>query len=163
MTDIVLKTEGLTKHYGGVHALEAADFELRKGEHVAIMGDNGAGKSTFVRQLTAVEQRTSGRIMFNGQEVNFKTPLEAREAELETALARLKGDREALESEIAGPGASTVNVRAAVVAMLPARSDCAAVTVCSPSASGAGRIDHVPSATGAESVWAGAPVALAPA
>lgn len=89
MTDIVLKTEGLTKHYGGVHALEAADFELRKGEHVAIMGDNGAGKSTFVRQLTAVEQRTSGRIMFNGQEVNFKTPLEAREAGIETVFQNL--------------------------------------------------------------------------
>ena len=37
----------------------APNFELRKGEHVAIMGDNGAGKSTFVRQMTAVEQRTS--------------------------------------------------------------------------------------------------------
>ena len=57
MTDIVLKTEDLTKHYGGVHALEGANFEMKKGEHVAIMGDNGAGKSTFVRQITGVEQR----------------------------------------------------------------------------------------------------------
>jgi fructose transport system ATP-binding protein len=89
MPDIVLKTEGLTKHYGGVHALEGADFELHKGEHVAIMGDNGAGKSTFVRQITAVEQRTSGRIMFNGAEVNFKTPLEAREAGIETVFQNL--------------------------------------------------------------------------
>ncbi len=55
MSDIVLKTENLTKHYGGVHALQEANFELRKGEHVAIMGDNGAGKSTFVRQITGVE------------------------------------------------------------------------------------------------------------
>ena len=53
--DIVLKTVDLTKHYGGVHALEGANFELRKGEHVAIMGDNGAGKSTFVRQIIGVE------------------------------------------------------------------------------------------------------------
>ena len=59
-SDLVLQTEGLTKHYGGVHALEGANFELRKGEHVAIMGDNGAGKSTFVRQLTGVEQPTRG-------------------------------------------------------------------------------------------------------
>ena len=57
MSDIVLKTDDLTKHYGGVHALEDANFELRKGEHVAIVGDNGAGKSTFVRQITGVEQR----------------------------------------------------------------------------------------------------------
>jgi fructose transport system ATP-binding protein len=89
MTDIVLKTEGLTKHYGGVHALEKADFELMKGEHVAIMGDNGAGKSTFVRQITAVEQPTSGRIIFHGQDVNFKSPIEAREAGIETVFQNL--------------------------------------------------------------------------
>jgi len=74
--DIVLKTEDLTKHYGGVHALEGANFELRKGEHVAIMGDNGAGKSTFVRQITGVEQRTRGKVIFMGKEVNFDGPIE---------------------------------------------------------------------------------------
>ena len=89
MSEIILKTEGLTKYYGGVHALENANFELKKGEHVAIMGDNGAGKSTFVRQITAVEQRTSGKVMFNGQEVNFKTPLEARQAGIETVFQNL--------------------------------------------------------------------------
>ena len=58
--DYILETRNLTKHYGGVHALEGANFKLRKGEHIAIMGDNGAGKSTFVRQITGVEQRTRG-------------------------------------------------------------------------------------------------------
>ncbi|MBF9033074.1 ATP-binding cassette domain-containing protein [Rhodobacterales bacterium HKCCE2091] len=87
--DVVLKTEGLTKHYGGVHALQDANFEIRRGEHVAIMGDNGAGKSTFVRQITAVEQRTRGRIWFNGQEVSFENPLEAREAGIETVFQTL--------------------------------------------------------------------------
>ena len=87
--DIILETKGLTKHYGGVHALEGADFVLRKGEHVAIMGDNGAGKSTFVRQITGVEQRTSGTIIFDGREVNFKGPLEAREAGIETVFQTL--------------------------------------------------------------------------
>ena len=58
MTDVILKTEGLTKHYGGVHALTDADFELYAGEHVAIMGDNGAGKSTFVRQITGVDRKS---------------------------------------------------------------------------------------------------------
>ena len=61
MSDVVLETRDLTKHYGGVHALEGANFVLRKGEHVAIMGDNGAGKSTFVRQITGVEQRDPRR------------------------------------------------------------------------------------------------------
>ena len=89
MSDIVLKTENLTKHYGGVHALQEANFELRKGEHVAIMGDNGAGKSTFVRQITGVEQRTSGKIWFDGKDVNFAGPIEAREAGIETVFQNL--------------------------------------------------------------------------
>ena len=89
MTDVVLKTEGLTKYYGGLHALENVDFELLKGEHVAIMGDNGAGKSTFVRQITGVEQRTRGKITFNGHDVHFKGPLDAREAGIETVFQNL--------------------------------------------------------------------------
>lgn len=87
--DIVLRTEDLTKHYGGVHALEGADFELKQGEHVAIMGDNGAGKSTFVRQITGVEHRTRGRIWLYGEEVNFAGPLDAREAGIETVFQTL--------------------------------------------------------------------------
>jgi fructose transport system ATP-binding protein len=89
MSDIVLKTEGLTKHYGGVHALEGADFELRRGEHVAIMGDNGAGKSTFVRQITGVEVPTSGKIIFDGKEVSFRGPLDAREVGIEAVFQTL--------------------------------------------------------------------------
>ncbi len=87
--EIVLKTEDLTKHYGGVHALEGADFELKRGEHVAIMGDNGAGKSTFVRQITGVEQRTRGKIWLYGDEVSFAGPLDAREAGIETVFQTL--------------------------------------------------------------------------
>lgn len=87
--DIILETRDLTKHYGGVHALEGANFTLRKGEHVAIMGDNGAGKSTFVRQITGVEQRTQGEIIFDGQPVQFAGPLDAREAGIETVFQTL--------------------------------------------------------------------------
>jgi fructose transport system ATP-binding protein len=89
MSEIILKTEGLTKHYGGVHALQDADFELRQGEHVAIMGDNGAGKSTFVRQITGVEKPTSGKIVFHGQEVSFRGPIDAREAGIEAVFQNL--------------------------------------------------------------------------
>jgi fructose transport system ATP-binding protein len=89
MSDIILRTEGLTKHYGGLHALEDANFELKKGEHVAIMGDNGAGKSTFVRQITGVEKRTRGKMWFDGKEVDFAGPLEAREAGMETVYQTL--------------------------------------------------------------------------
>ncbi|WP_420011430.1 ATP-binding cassette domain-containing protein [Tateyamaria sp.] len=89
MSDIILETRNLTKHYGGVHALNDANFTLKKGEHVAIMGDNGAGKSTFVRQITGVEQRTSGDIMFDGAPVQFDGPLDARRAGIETVFQTL--------------------------------------------------------------------------
>ncbi len=87
--DIVLRTEGLTKHYGGVHALDDADFQLREGEHVAVVGDNGAGKSTFVRQITGVERPTAGKIFFEGREVEFRTPIEARDMGIETVFQNL--------------------------------------------------------------------------
>jgi fructose transport system ATP-binding protein len=53
------------------------------------MGDNGAGKSTFVRQITGVEQRTRGTVVFDGDEVNFAGPLDAREAGIETVFQTL--------------------------------------------------------------------------
>ncbi len=87
--ELILETRDLTKHYGGVHALEGANFKLRKGEHIAIMGDNGAGKSTFVRQITGVEQRTRGDVIFDGKPVHFSGPLDAREAGIETVFQTL--------------------------------------------------------------------------
>lgn len=87
--EIVLKTEGLSKNYGGVRALVDANFELREGEHVAIVGDNGAGKSTFVRQITGVEQRSGGKVWFDGQETHFAGPLDAREAGMECVFQTL--------------------------------------------------------------------------
>ena len=89
MEKIVLQTQGLTKHYGGVQALSGANFTLHAGEHVAIMGDNGAGKSTFVRQITGVEAPTAGKIIFDGREVNFAGPLDAREAGIEAVFQNL--------------------------------------------------------------------------
>lgn len=89
MSDYILETQGLTKHYGGVHALTGANFQLKHGEHVAIMGDNGAGKSTFVRQITGVEQRTRGDIIFDGKPVHFSGPLDAREAGIEAVFQTL--------------------------------------------------------------------------
>ncbi len=89
MSGNILETRRLTKHYGGVQALEDANFTLKPGEHVAVVGDNGAGKSTFVRQITGVEQRTSGQIFFDGHEVSHADPLEAREAGIETVFQTL--------------------------------------------------------------------------
>jgi ABC-type sugar transport system ATPase subunit len=85
----VLRISGLTKHYGGVKALTDADFQLLPGEHAAIVGDNGAGKSTFVRLITGVEQPNSGEISLDGQTVHFHSPLDAREKGIETVYQTL--------------------------------------------------------------------------
>ena len=85
----VMKIRGLTKHYGGVRALTEANFSLAAGEHAAIVGDNGAGKSTFVRLITGAEQPNSGEIMLDGQLVNFSSPLHARDQGIETVYQTL--------------------------------------------------------------------------
>ncbi|MGA0925710.1 MAG: ATP-binding cassette domain-containing protein [Burkholderiaceae bacterium] len=85
----VIAVQGLTKHYGGVKALTDAEFRLNPGEHVAIVGDNGAGKSTFVRLITGVEQPTRGDILMDGQPVAFDSPLDAREQGVETVFQNL--------------------------------------------------------------------------
>ncbi len=88
-TSPVLRISGLTKHYGGVKALTDAGFELHPGEHAAIVGDNGAGKSTFVRLITGVEQPSAGEIHLDGQAVRFHSPLDAREQGIETVYQTL--------------------------------------------------------------------------
>jgi ABC-type sugar transport system ATPase subunit len=85
----VIAVQGLTKHYGGVKALTDAEFRLNPGEHVAIVGDNGAGKSTFVRLITGVEQPSRGDILMDGQPVAFDSPLDAREQGVETVFQNL--------------------------------------------------------------------------
>jgi branched-chain amino acid transport system ATP-binding protein len=65
----VLRTEGLTIRFGGLTALDNVNFQIRRGEIRAIIGPNGAGKSTFFNCLTGVLRPTSGRILFNGEDI----------------------------------------------------------------------------------------------
>jgi branched-chain amino acid transport system ATP-binding protein len=65
----VLRTEGLTIRFGGLAALNNVNFEVKREEIRAIIGPNGAGKSTFFNSLTGVLRPTSGRILFNGENI----------------------------------------------------------------------------------------------
>jgi branched-chain amino acid transport system ATP-binding protein len=65
----ILRTERLTVRFGGLTALDNVNFEIKRGEIRAIIGPNGAGKSTFFNCLTGVLRPTSGRIMFNGEDI----------------------------------------------------------------------------------------------
>ena len=70
----VLRTEALTVRFGGLAALNNVHFVLKRGEIRAIIGPNGAGKSTFFNCLTGVIRPTSGRILFNGQDITGLPP-----------------------------------------------------------------------------------------
>ncbi len=78
--NLVLKSTGINKWFGGVHALADMSFELRQGEVHALVGENGAGKSTYIKILSGVYQKDSGTNLFNGREINFHTTIEARRA-----------------------------------------------------------------------------------
>ena len=78
--NLVLKSTGINKRFGGVHALADMSFELRQGEVHALVGENGAGKSTYIKILSGVYQKDSGTNLFNGREINFHTTIEARRA-----------------------------------------------------------------------------------
>ena len=85
----ILKARGLTKRYGKVTALNNCDFELYPGEILAVIGDNGAGKSTLIKAISGAVVPDEGQIWLEGQEIGFKTPIEAREAGIETVYQTL--------------------------------------------------------------------------
>ena len=75
---------GINKSFLGVPALRDAHFEVARGEVHALIGQNGAGKSTMIKVLTGVYTRDSGRIEFDGREVTFSSPHAAQLAGLST-------------------------------------------------------------------------------
>ena len=76
----LLRMEGISKHYGGVRALEDVRFECDRGRIHALLGENGAGKSTLIKILAGVVQPDSGSIVLDGQPVSFATPAAANDA-----------------------------------------------------------------------------------
>jgi fructose transport system ATP-binding protein len=89
MTQTVLEARGLMKRYGRVVALDHADFDLRANEILGVIGDNGAGKSTLIKALCGAVTPDQGEILLEGKPVNFKSPLDAREAGIETVYQDL--------------------------------------------------------------------------
>jgi branched-chain amino acid transport system ATP-binding protein len=72
--NIVFKVEGLSKHFGGVHALNNVTMSVASGELRAIIGPNGAGKSTFFNAITGLFPPTSGSVYFNGERITGQPP-----------------------------------------------------------------------------------------
>ena len=80
---LVMQAKGLVKRYGQVTALDGADFELRAGEILAVIGDNGAGKSSLIKALSGATIPDEGEIYLDGQKIHFNTPIDARRAGIE--------------------------------------------------------------------------------
>jgi len=77
MSEYILELQDIVKTFPGVVALDHVKFQLKKGEIHALMGENGAGKSTFIKVIMGVYEPDAGKVILNGKEVHFKSPLDA--------------------------------------------------------------------------------------
>ena len=85
----VLQAKGLVKRYGPVTAIASGDLELYPGEILAVIGDNGAGKTSLIKALCGALIPDSGEIYLDGKRVHFKGPMDARLAGIETVYQSL--------------------------------------------------------------------------
>ncbi|AAM24022.1 ribose transport system ATP-binding protein [Caldanaerobacter subterraneus subsp. tengcongensis MB4] len=79
MGEVLIRMENISKEFPGVKALKNVNFEIKKGEVHALVGENGAGKSTLIKILSGVYSKDSGKIYFDGREVEINSPKEAQQ------------------------------------------------------------------------------------
>jgi ABC-type sugar transport system ATPase subunit len=82
--DALLHVENLVKKFGGLTAVDQMSLDIFKGEVVGLLGDNGAGKSTFIKMVSGVYLPDEGEIYFDNQKMEFNGPREARDKGIET-------------------------------------------------------------------------------
>ncbi len=85
----LLRAEHITKSYGPTQVLRGVDMYVRKGEVLALVGDNGAGKSTFIKVLAGFHQPNSGQLIWEGQPLHLSSPVDARKHGIETVYQDL--------------------------------------------------------------------------
>ena len=86
---LVMEARGLVKRYGQVVVLDGTDFELRAGEIMAVIGDNGAGKSSLIKALSGATIPDESEILLDGKPIHFKSPMDARREGIETVYQDL--------------------------------------------------------------------------
>jgi D-xylose transport system ATP-binding protein len=85
----LLELRNIGKSFGAIEALRGVSFSVDRGEVVALLGDNGAGKSTLVKIISGGLAPSDGEIMFNGAVRTFSSPLDAKQAGIETVYQDL--------------------------------------------------------------------------
>ena len=85
----IVHMQDIEKHFGNVIALAGVSFDITPGECHCLLGDNGAGKSTFIKTMSGVHKPTKGKIMFEGAEMNFNSPRDSMEAGIATVYQDL--------------------------------------------------------------------------
>ncbi|GAB5374379.1 MAG: ATP-binding cassette domain-containing protein [Acuticoccus sp.] len=88
-TEPILQMKDIEKHFGNIIALAGVSFDVRPGECHCLLGDNGAGKSTFIKTMSGVHKPTKGTIVFEGRPMNFDSPRDAMEAGIATVFQDL--------------------------------------------------------------------------
>ncbi len=84
MTEFHLSVRSLDKWYGSIHALKALDLDIPNGQIVGLIGDNGAGKSTFIKILSGVHRQSAGEIFLHGKKAEIGSPRDAIKFGIET-------------------------------------------------------------------------------
>ncbi len=85
----LVEMRGISKHFGGVHALEDVSVDLQPGEVMGIVGHNGAGKSTLIKVLSGAYAADAGEILVNGQRATIRSPRDAKSHGIETIYQAL--------------------------------------------------------------------------
>jgi len=89
MTDPIIQMKDIEKHFGSVIALAGVSVDVYAGECHCLLGDNGAGKSTFIKTMSGVHKATKGEIIFEGKPLDFANPRDAIEAGIATVHQHL--------------------------------------------------------------------------
>ncbi|ERP95418.1 ABC transporter ATP-binding protein [Labrenzia sp. C1B10] len=89
MSEPIIHMENIEKHFGNVIALAGVSFDVMPGECHCLLGDNGAGKSTFIKTMSGVHKPNSGSILLDGKPMSFNSPRDAMEAGIATVFQDL--------------------------------------------------------------------------
>ena len=89
MTTPIVEMRNIKKHFGHVIALNGVSFDVRAGECHCLLGDNGAGKSTFIKTMSGVHRPSSGTMVIEGKPVTFESPRDAMAAGIATVYQDL--------------------------------------------------------------------------